>query len=106
MKNRSYTLLLNGIFYSFTTVILLVAAIIKMSLPILNAGVISLAIMSISVVLAFIIDEEEKPNNFILGVSFALLLPVGILIFVFTFIATFISNLFKRHIKRGGDYDD
>lgn len=103
MNNRSYALGMNSFFYSTLTTIFIIAGILRLDLNMLYWACMFLFITTLNVLLAIIIDQQDNnPDRFILAISFALLIPMGIIIFTVTFITTFISELFKR----GGDNDD
>lgn len=89
------------------TIILLILSILKESNTLLNWSAISLMLMMFSGVLAFLIEEDDAPpSKFILGVSFTLLLPVGCVIFIVTFLHSFIASLITGKIWKGCDNDE
>lgn len=106
MNNRSYALMLNGFCYSILTVVLIASSIIRNDSTILNMSAVTFIMLSLSILLSVIIEEEsgEVPKG-ILVFSFIILLPLGILVFIFTFITSFVQILINKKITEGGDND-
>lgn len=106
MNNRSYALVLNGISYSIFTATLIAASITTGNLNIINGAIVTFIIMTLSLLLSIIIQEENSEvSKGILVFSFILLLPLGVLVFMFTFLVSFTRIIFSKE-KRGGDNDD
>lgn len=106
MNNRSYSLVINSFIYSMVSVCLAGASIAVSSRGMLYGSIVSFIVMVLSLVLAFVIEEgDEAPSKLLLGVSFAMLVPFGILIFIVTAIGTYIGLIIES-LSKGGENDD
>lgn len=106
-KNRSHSLILNCIFYSILTAMLLVLSVYKLDISLLNWSVFTFALMSLSFGFAMTFDDtENKKSKALIVFSFGLLLPLAAVIFITTFIISLFKEIFIRKEKEGGDYHD
>lgn len=103
MNKRSLALVSNAFVLSMLTMVLVMVSIITCNRLLLEFGMVSFAFTAFSMLLAFLIEESDEPvSTFVLGVSFALLIPFGIVVFVITFINSVIGGIIKKYFK-GGD---
>lgn len=106
MENqRSNSLMSNGVLYMIVTIILVVMAITKKDLFVLNIAMISFAVMVLSISLSCLfydLDKTTLPIS-VVAISFIILIPAAIIVFIVTFLYTFTNKLTR---KQGGDNDD
>jgi len=100
---KSEVLFIDACVYSVITVVLIGLSLLFRNVIFLNWALASFVFLTLSFFMSYLFAVREKVSLLTMIVSFLILMPMAFVIYVFTFIVTFISMAFR---KGGGDDKD